>query len=48
MVVYVDGYGEMKTDKQINPPTDPRVTGDLRNSKMVGSNAAQSDRAMID
>jgi prepilin-type N-terminal cleavage/methylation domain-containing protein/prepilin-type processing-associated H-X9-DG protein len=33
MVVFVDGHGEMKTSAQINPPTDPRVTNDLRNSK---------------
>jgi len=33
MVVFVDGHGEMRSSASINPPTDPRVTGDLRNSK---------------
>ena len=33
MVVFVDGHGEMRSDKSINPQSDPETTGDLRNSK---------------
>jgi prepilin-type processing-associated H-X9-DG protein len=32
MVVFVDGHGEMRTDKQINPPIDPDNTANLENN----------------